>query len=45
MLTTVFSAGEIIQVIDDSTGTWTPAKVEGFENDWAMRVKWTTFPS
>jgi hypothetical protein len=44
MLNTIFAAGENIQVIDDSNGIWTPAKIEGFENDWTIRVKWTTFP-
>jgi hypothetical protein len=40
-----FFPGEQIQVIDDTTGIWTPAKVLGFNSDWSITVKWTTFPS
>jgi hypothetical protein len=45
MLTVKFRDGEIVQVIDETTGMWTKAHILGFISSWCAKVSWPNFPS
>lgn len=41
----IFKSNEIIQVIDETTFIWEPAKIVGVISDWSVKVKWVNWTS